>query len=134
LRRPKLSGNPASVQLESNFTTQIYAKKFYNANFFQTFFLHCVALHFVKERVAYSISNFSDFKFNTAIYNKDLKYASVFKFFLRLHCACAALCCIALRCIVLHLHLRCIVQTQLQTCIACSTALQVVISVHIAKP
>jgi len=68
--------------------------------FFKLFF--CVALHFVKERVAYSISNFSDFKFNTAIYNKDLKYASVFKFFLRLHCACAALCCIVLHCVALH--------------------------------
>ena len=106
--------------------------------FFKLFF--CVALHFVKERVAYSISNFSDFKFNTAIYNKDLKYASVFKFFffataLRLCCIvlhCAALRCAA--CVAITTALRCIVQTQLQTCIACSTALQVVISVHIAKP
>ena len=143
-----VSGNPASVQLESNATTQIYAKKFYNANFFQIFFaLH---LHFVKELAAYSISNFSDFKFNTAIYNKDLKYASVFKFFfavhygalVNLHCTASALCCIVLHCAALRCAacvaittaLRCIVQTQLQTCIACSTALQVVISVHIAKP
>jgi len=85
--------------------------------------LRCIALHFVKERIAYSISNFSDFKFNTAIYNKDLKYASFFKFFFG-----------ELQRVVVHLHLLCIVQTQLQTCIACSTALQVVISVHIAKP
>jgi len=94
--------------------------------FFKFFFaLH---LHFVKERAAYSISNFGDFKFNTAIYNKDLKYASVFKFFLQLHCACAALCCIvlvlhcaALRCIALRCMCRnydCIALHCLQHCIA----------------
>jgi hypothetical protein len=48
-----LSGNPKLVQLESNFTTQIYTQKFQNANFFQTFFLRCIALQFVKERAAY---------------------------------------------------------------------------------
>jgi len=108
LRRPKLSGNPASVQLESNATTQIYTQKLQIASIFQTFF--CVALHFVKERVAYSISNFSDFKFNTAIYNKDLKYASVFKFFFA---TALRLCCIALHCSNATSNLHC-----LQHCVA----------------
>jgi len=64
--------------------------------------LRCIALHFVKERAAYSISNFSDFKFNTAIYNKDLKYASIFQIFffgelqrVVVHLHCVTLYCVA---------------------------------------
>ena len=60
-------------------------------------------------------------------------------FFLQLHCACAALCCIVLHCVALHvsqlrLHCAALFKRNFKPASACSTALQVVISVHIAKP
>jgi len=85
--------------------------------------LRCIALHFVKERIAYSISNFSDFKFNTAIYNKDLKYASFFKFFFgELQRVVVHLHCVTLYCVASAFALHCSNATSnlhcLQHCIA----------------
>jgi len=95
--------------MQKSFTMQVFFK----------LFLHCIALHFVKERAA---SAFRRLQLTLQTYNKNLKYASVFKFFfattLRLCCIvlhCAALRCAA--CVAITTALRCIVQTQLQTCI-----------------